>query len=292
MPFLLDLPDIDDPYGLADWLEVMILRREKSKLSRAHLIESLAANLGATPQELEVPVNFLYKEIKRRRHVAGEAYPLFVDGTFIVSAANAKSMFYLFLLLLSIDGPMRRNRRYCEIDVLFDEVVCEALLVYFGSGTRTLRFGWPPSGGRPSTFAKALLWLSDETGLALGVGKHAPDTKDGGLDVVAWRPFKDGRTAFGVTLIQCTVQSNWFPKGKDILEHVWLGRIDTGRPVYSSLAVPFVIPKNYPKWDDLRRTVNIVFDRLRLVELLSVCDETKLPKMVEWSRKELARISA
>jgi hypothetical protein len=89
------------------------------------------------------------------------------------------------------------------------------------------------------------------------------------LDVVAWKPFSDHRTAFVVAFIQCTVQLNWYPKGKDIIDNLWRARIGTAGSAPTSLAVPFVIHKNFPKWDDLRRTVNIVFDRLRLAQALA-----------------------
>jgi hypothetical protein len=291
LPFRLDLPDINDSYALADWFEVMILRTGKPQISRAHLIDALVAMLGSSPQELDVPISLLFSEIGRRRGIAGKGYPLIVDNTVIKRDPESTSDFYVFLLLISLDGPMRRKRKFQEIDQLFDNVVREAMQGYFGPGTETLRFGWPPSEGRPATFAKALDWLSERTRLPIGAGRPAPTTKDGGLDVVAWKPFKDGRSAFAVALVQCTVQLQWLPKSKDLLDHVWLGRIDTGRPLITSLAIPFVIPKNYPNWDDLRRTVSIVFDRLRLAEVLTDRDPSPFSGMINWNRKEIAKFA-
>jgi hypothetical protein len=291
MRFRLDLPDVDDSYALADWLEVMILRTGKPQVSRAHLIDALVAMLGSSPQELDVPVSLLFGEISRRRRIAGGGYPLIVDNTLIKLDVASTSEFYIFLLLISIDGPMRRANKYRDIEELFDNVVREALRGYLGPGTETLRFGWPPSEGRPATFAKALDWLADRVGLPVGSGLPPSKGKDGGLDVVAWKPFKDRRSAFVLAFVQCTVQSDWHPKAKDILDHVWLSRIDTGRPVVTSLAVPFVIPKNYPKWDELRRMTNIVFDRLRLAQLLAGRDPLPFLVMIRWSRKELAKFA-
>lgn len=290
MSFVVDVPDLEDPIALADWIEVLMLRSNKAQLSRARLADTLAAQMGATAQEMELPLNSVFGEIMRRRRIAGSGYPLSVNGAMIRAEQMASCAFYRFLLLVSLDGPMRRARRFAEVDQTFDKVVSEAIKGYFGSGTETLRFGWPVSGGRPTNFQKALEWLSERIGLPVGCGKAPRATKDGGLDIVAWKPFKDRRSAFALALVQCTVQSDWHPKSKDILDHVWLGRIDSGRPILTSLAVPFVIPRNYPKWDELRRITSIVFDRLRLTQVLADRDVSYFREMIEWSEREMSKI--
>jgi len=291
MTFRYDLPDIDNAYALADWLEVMILRSRKPQIARAQLVDAFVAKLGSSSQELDVPVAMLFKEIARRRRIAGTGYPLWIDGSVIKFDHQSDCSFYVFLLLLSLDGPMRRERRFKEIDEIFDKVVCEAVEEYFGPGTSTLRFGWPPSDGRPNTFPVALDWLSTRIGVPVGSGMPAPATKDGGLDVVAWKPFEDHRSGFAMVLVQCTVQSDWFPKAADLLDDVWRGRLDMGRSPLTSLAVPFVIPKNFAKWDDLRRMVHLIFDRLRLAQMLAKRDPTSFAKMVSWNKKEISKFS-
>lgn len=39
-----------------------------------------------------------------------------------------------------------------------------------------------------------------------------PTYSDGGVDVVAWQDFRDGRAGFPVLLAQCTVQEKWRPR--------------------------------------------------------------------------------
>ena len=72
----------------ADWDQTpapapMMLRTRKPQLARARLIDALVAQLGSSPQELDLPVSFLFNEIGRRRRIAGCGYPLIVDGTVI-----------------------------------------------------------------------------------------------------------------------------------------------------------------------------------------------------------------
>jgi len=289
MAFRFELPDVDDAYALADWFEVNIFLSQKPQISRVHISDALVAKIGSTPQELEVPISLLFAEIARRRRIAGHSYPFIVEDTVIKFDGNANPEFYKFLLLISLDGPMRQERRYKDIDEIFDKVVSEAVRGYFGKGTETVRFAWPPSDGRPRNFQKALDWLSVKTGIPIGSGISPPRSKDGGVDVVAWKPFEDHRTAFLVAFVQCTIQKDWHLKGRDIIDNVWRAKIDTAGSALTSLAVPFVIHKNYDKWDDLRRTVGIVFDRLRLAQVLVDRDTSPFDKMIRWNIKEIAK---
>lgn len=292
MSFRLELPDVDDAYAMADWLEMSMFIARNQQISRVQLSDILVAKIGSTPQELEVPIGLLFAEVRRRRRIVGQPYPFVIDNTVLKIDGESNSEFYKFLLLISLeDSPMRRTKRYKEIDEIFDKLVCEAAVSYLGKGAKAVRFGWPPSDGRPKDFQKALDWLSTETGIPRGSGVHPPGAKDGGVDVIAWKPFADNRTAFAVALIQCTVQSDWFPKSKDIIDDLWRGRIDTGRDALKSLAVPFVIHKNFDKWDDLRRIVHIIFDRLRLAQVLVDCDVARFSKMIHWNSKEIAKFA-
>ena len=269
----------------------MLLSR-RAHISKAQLIEALSANIGATSAELEMPVHLLFAELGRRRRIAGIGYPLEIDGNLIKFDAESNSEFYKFLLLISVDGPMRRGKKFQEIDEIFDRVVSAAITTYLGDGSEAVRFGWPATDDRPPQFKRALEWLSTRMGMPLGSAKSTAKTKDGGVDVVAWKPFADRRTAFLVAFAQCTVQTNWYPKRKDVIERLWFARIDTGGWALSVLALPFSIPKNFENWDDLRRAVNIVFDRLRLAQMLGRVDSAKFGAMRQWSSKEIAKITA
>lgn len=289
--FRLELPDVDDTYALADWFEVSTLISGVPQVSRAEISETLVAKTGATPQELEARIGFVLAEIGRRRDIAGSAYPFSLDGTMVKVDASANPEFYKFLLLISINGPMRSKRRFAEIDEIFDKIVCEAARNYFGEGAVSLRFGFPPSDGRPKSFSKALDWLSVKMEIPRGSGRPPRASKDGGLDVVAWKPFPDHRTAFATMFIQCTIQSDWYSKADDIRSDVWCSRIDTGPSMLTSLAIPFVIRQSYDKWDDLRRKVSIVFDRLRLARMLEKQNAASFRKMTSWSKKEIAKVT-
>lgn len=291
--FRLELPtDIDDSYAMADWLEMRMFVAGMNQISRAELSDMLVAEISSTPQELENPIGFIFTEIGRRRLVAGEKYPFVLDGNVITLDPGASLGFYRFLLMISLEkSPLRAARRHKEVDLLFDKVVTEAVKGYLGSGTDVMRFGWPPTDGRPTTFPKALKWASGLTNIPLGNNTGAASTKDGGVDLIAWKPFADERLAFTTMLVQCTIQRDWTIKADDVDSDVWRGRLDTGRDALSALAIPFVIPKNFDKWDDLRRKVSVIFDRLRLTQMLKNTDFSRFDSVSKWTEKETKKFT-
>jgi hypothetical protein len=85
---------------------------------------------------------------------------------------------------------------------------------------------------------------------------------------------------------------DWFSKARDLAQDVWRGWIDFGKDPHLVLAVPFVIPMGYTKWDELRRTVHTVLDRLRLCELLEAGALTEHVDTAKWVTSEVARMEA
>jgi hypothetical protein len=106
--------------------------------------------------------------------------------------------------------------------------------------------------------------------MSIPIGKSQKRTasKDGGVDVIVWKPFKDNKIGFAAILAQCTVAIDWPPKSKDIGTDLWRGHLDFGKDPITALAIPFVVPSQFDKWDELSRNVHLVLDRLRLCELL------------------------
>ena len=89
-------------------------------------------------------------------------------------------------------------------------------------------------------------------------------------------------------LAQCTIAIDWVPKAKDITQVVWRGWIDFGKNPITCLAIPFVVPHPFEKWDELTRTVNFVLDRLRICELLEGATLQNESEVREFSDAELA----
>ena len=265
---------------------------DRSNLSRASLRIRLRSGLYIEGEELELQLDLLLSEVDRRRKRAEAAYPFACTEIGVSRIRTIEAAPYEFLLWLAVSPIYRQQDRYAEIDELFDNLVRQALRVYMGPNSTGVRFGSPASGGRPAGFPAAVKWLASLLRLQTGAAVPRPKRRDGGVDVVVWHPFRDGRTGFVVILCQCTVAHDWTPKAKDIVPGIWNGWIDFGRDPLTAIAVPFSIPQAFNQWDELRRTVNIILDRMRIVELIESNALDDLAAIQTWNSKERSLLSA
>jgi hypothetical protein len=141
---------------------------------------------------------------------------------------------------------------------------------------------------------KAIDWLADQLDRTPGTGRRSPKKKDGGVDVVVWRPFHDRASAFLVLLGQTTVQRHFVPKAKDIRPHQWNEWIPLGVPPLTAIVVPYSIPVTSDAWDDMHYDVNLILDRMRLCELLEGAwpvDTELQARLDTWCAAELAAMA-
>ena len=89
-------------------------------------------------------------------------------------------------------------------------------------------------------------------------------SKDGGLDIVCYRPFADEREALPVYFLQCASGRNWRDKVNTPNAAVWQKVLDAAVEPSTGIAAPFVVDH-----DQLRRAAlqgqTIVLDRLRML---------------------------
>lgn len=249
---------------IADWIEMEALSRGSALGGDA--IREIASSLGLG----EVDVALATAVIHGRSSVLGKFYPFRVGGGGIAARDDAPLSYWAALLCLSSISQVR-SQRIAAASVLFEKVVGEAMESFFGPRTRAVRFGWPSDVGRPQAFPDAVRWLAGLMSAPVGSAYRPPSVKDGGVDVVAWRPFGDSRSGFPVALVQCTLERDFRHKAADIDLRVWSGWLALDSDPISVLAVPEVVPSSQD-WDSLATRV-VVLDRLRLV--LMLCDRTQ-----------------
>ncbi len=281
-----NLPDIEDTQALADWMEANLFLRRS--ISRAELRRHFSIQTEHDSETIDIALESLFNEIIYRNRIAAPVYPFIIDNPSIIVGTNPNLEHYKFLLLLELSPNFRKQGLQDVAEKIFDSLVIEALKKYVGDGGRVISFAWPPTGDRPSDFKEALQYLCACLHLPRGMSKDSYYKKDGGVDVVAWKSFPDDREAYWLMLIQCTIQKDWFQKSKDALPSIWLGRIDSGMQANVALAIPFKIPIDFLLWDELRHTVNVVFERFRLSKYLAAVDSTEIPNMIEWNQNEMA----
>jgi hypothetical protein len=147
----------------------------------------------------------------------------------------------------------------------FEKLVVIAMKNLLGSSSQAIRFGFP-SEDRPVEFPKAIEWLSKRMGIKSGEAYRPPRRKDGGVDVVAWRSFKDRRNGFPVYLVQVTCERNYSHKIYDVDLRLWSGWLNLDADPISVLAVPTTISLG-EEWNEISSRV-VVLERIRICELL------------------------
>lgn len=267
---------------VADWLEIVALRRGSAVGSDALHDMGRAVGLG------DADISLGMSAMSRRAAQLGNRYPFRIMNG-VAARPDAASAAWTALLLLSPGTPARARTPLAQAAIHLEQITACALQGLFGPETKTLRFGWPSEEGRPPEFPAAIRWLAERMGAEVGSAYRPPFRRDGGVDVVAWRPFADGRSGFPVILVQCTLEQEYVHKAADIDLRVWAGWLRLDIDPMTALAIPTVVPHG-EAWNALAaRTV--VLDRLRLVGLLEEGEApARLSESREWSRAAVAHL--
>lgn len=275
--------------------------------------------------EREVRVEQLLDEISLRLRLGPRLYPFEQQAERVIRRSVPGEYAYLLLLVLSWRrAPARVERRLHVVETAFDRLALEAIRRYLGRDARGIRFAknaHDPSDNatRPKTFREAVAWLRNQLVLGEGPGT-VPEAEliahwegegqtagsgrtplnsyeDGGVDVVAWWRFADGRHGAPVLLAQCTVQITWENKLNDVELVLWEKWIDFATvPPQRALVIPFAVSRTASTWNDRTSVAGVIIDRLRLLELLSELGDEDLALLAEdetclWVKRELLAAS-
>ncbi|GAB3052887.1 hypothetical protein GCM10027053_11480 [Intrasporangium mesophilum] len=258
---------------IADWIETALVVRGPRPLGLDRLYEYFEASIGLESQL----VNTGIREMARRAALLGDRYPFTLHGEYAVQCSQtATSSTYTTIALMAPGNPVRQYLSAApdeSMAVIFENVVAQAAGKLWGAAGLALRFGWPSDVGRPPEFDLAIRWLAEKLGVEVGQGYRQPRRKDGGVDVVAWRPFPDGRPGFPVLLVQCTLQENLLAKGMDVDTRLWGSWLAMDVDPTMALATPTALPPGII-WSELALKY-MVLDRNRIVGLAerTIADE-------------------
>lgn len=270
---------------IADWIETVLVVRGARPLGLDPLHRFFETNHGLEPQMVSTGI----REMGRRARLLGDHYPFKVNEYAVRATSDAATSTYASAALMAPGGPVREYLNAAPDEamaVIFENLVADATARIWGEPGQALRFGWPSRIGRPPEFDLAIRWLADKVGVEIGQGYRQPRRKDGGVDVVAWRPFPDGRSGFPVLLVQCTLQENLTAKGMDVDTRLWGSWLAMDVDPTTAIATPVALPQG-AVWNELALKY-MVLDRVRLVGLAepTVTDEEAL----EWVSTTIAHL--
>lgn len=235
----------------ADWVELQVASGRK-RLTRAELLGSqdileedvrepdevddfdaeMGMDFGGTDSEItdaasEALADRVYEELLFRQNALGELYPFEVVAKFNSwhlarrTAANRQEVVshlcYLTCLLMTA-ARSELLKDHVEDELAREMADAFQAISYINAagliGGRAYWMGWPRPDRRQMLDAvKELVAVS---GLGAAVDKHPAglkkSVKDGGIDIVAWRSFLDGRPPGLILLGQVASGANWEDK--------------------------------------------------------------------------------
>lgn len=277
--------DIRGREALADWIETTLLIRDGAQLGAGALQDMASTEVRASAPQLELALGVM----RRRSELLGSSYPFEVHEWAVRAVEDSSASPYAALVLLTPGGAARQvvhSVPSSEMAVVFERITERAVARLWGSEGRAIRFGWPSDVGRPPEFPLAVPWLAGRLGLQAGVGYRPPRRKDGGVDVVGWRPFPDGRSGFPIVLVQCTLQADILAKSRDVDARLWASWLVMDEEPATALAVPQTIPAGV-LWDELALN-GAVFERMRLTGLTAA--DASVPGLTDWVCATLAAL--
>ena len=238
-----------------------------------------------------------FSEIGRRSNWLAASSPFQVQGRRIRSQITAwdQDVPYSFCMTLAMAGyytdwasPFGNN--YNEQGRLFEELTGEALRLY---GWTVLKTGWN-GASQPADLERVIVSIAASLGDVTGNVPRwkDPEAKDGGLDLVCYKPFADGRGGKPVFLTQCASGANWIGKLHQPDIELWKKFVDFSGQPQRAFAMPFALSDD----DFRRRCLNqgMFLDRYRLLSVgrnaPGWVSDTLKQQITIWLTPRLARL--
>lgn len=253
---MIPLNSPDSKLRTADWVELNVAVTRRG-VSRAHVASVLEGETDSEPDEAflnDVWTELIYRE------------PLYSVRRFRVSdrvvepaPRYPRRHEYVACLLLSLYGVDEGDLTSTK---LFESLSCAAAGRYLAG--RAVVFGAPVRSGQTPPLRERFHQLARRLGETL-VEPPRQNYRDRGVDVVSWLPFAEGRSGQVVLLIQCAAGRDW---GKPPVPlDAWRQYLKWAHDPIRGYAVPSMVPQT--EWHDRNRDKGVIFDRARIVNLLS-----------------------
>jgi len=289
---MIEVPSPIDQNGLSDWAELSCIFEEDGTLSRSEILKTLE---DEQIENAEERTSDIWLEVDRRSHLLSAKYPIEVRGGRLRNRSPVTvPLEYAFPLLLSTSAWYRsttiKKREWTSTAKLFEEYTTLALGNYLSG--KTINIGWPRINGLPSNFKKIIASVCEQLGEPKGrCDLIKKNSKDEGADIIAWLPFVDDRPSQIILLVQCAAGKDFDEKISEPSIKLWRNFIDWQVPAQPAFAFPFMCA-NSLKWKRLSGTnESILFDRLRLVSLCVLNDNTSIKdKVSNWVVQQASRL--
>lgn len=214
--------------------------------------------------------------ILERKQLLGSAYPFEIRGNSIFYQPATPPIYECLLGICFAESLSAAP--YNQLPQLFEELSVLAGRSYLGANANGYRSGWPRPEGEPTRLKALIDGIKRLTGNHCGEwfwrpGEELPsdptarNIKEGGLDVVIWKTWQDGRTGQLYLLGQCACGKDWIDKFKELdieLLKRWADLTHV-QPVRSFFTPRYVVNSML---SEASKEAGLVFDRIRMVQAL------------------------
>lgn len=306
---LLTIPKDRRVGDLADWLEVSAWAQTDAKISRAEVVAPFSFEEDSTVAD-EI-IDQIWDEIRTRALHLGDKYPFELSPdeqifSFKGDDAGANPTPYLICLLISYLGlPAFSSSKTTQGSFLFEKLCTHSAKQYLSDPyckANGLQFGSPRKDWKKKV--KKFPQAVDELILSIGDGENrvssvrnttkvVGDGGDGGLDVVAWRPFIDNKRGCLLLFGQCATsrsKDDYMSKVGE-LNTFLQENLTSDFPVIFGFFLPHSLTHNDDdhknSWERIKRQKNIPFDRNRIVFYGGDWENLEANKLLKSWRKKI-----
>lgn len=283
---LLCITSIDKEFSTGDYKDRLSLwRMEKMILTDGDgQAEALDDATPAGKDQFELFVEEVMKILVYRDFQYGSAYPFIVETNKIklrkaIAFRNRLSLerhLYLYLLVSAHAKYLTSSTDQHRFRADFEVIGYYALKQCFPSWAEVRLFGTTSSADHLVRHYTGTLYqkcLSLSTHLAEEArpeGNFTPDaTGDGGLDIIAWLPFKDGLNSQLIAFGQAKCSPKWAEAKNEIsYDDRWSAYLLLNNKPDRFMLIPYCYRNAQGEWTSKDQVGIILIDRQRIIELI------------------------
>ncbi len=277
-------------HELADFVELNAWRDGHAS------IVSLARDLGRIDDNdyFDGVSEAAYSEIQERSRACGNSsnYPFAMDDKgwtlrWCFDKSNPRHIVYLYLLLATRMN-MKDNRVHARLNgtLLFERLCAEVAKAYLGMRAEGFVFSTVTRSFRTKV-GELCRRIGEGGGVKVGIPRN---TQDGGLDVVAWKPFADSRPGKIVMFGQCKTGTVYrdteSPLQPDAFCKIYMQESPTLLPIrtfFVAEALPRSGAQSHIGWSEISNLSGLLFDRCRLIDFCDRIAPRTLKDIVTWT---------
>ena len=278
-------------YELADYLEILcFITNEEVSITNAHrqinyISDEIDNSEYDEDDKLYDYLQEALKEIDRRATICRGKYPFNTENNSVRPNLECEESYKLIYkyLLLATRLNMTEHKFVGEINgtLIFEDLASLVAKEYFGNKAESIVFGTGVRGGFKDK-VNDLTQKIGEGGQYKDPEDSTHDEKDGGLDIVVWKPFSDKRKGKIIGFGQCKTGTEWRNEAGRLNPHDFCSIYLERQPLVTPVKMFFVCETFKNNYETLSRKAGIIFDRCRIMDFLPELPKELFDKIKNW----------